>query len=395
MLRKDPKDIKQKELYYDKLTDQVYFFRGLLREIKADALTIYKNNFDKNKYQKKVIQDVKSVLTEKDIDLFKFYFDHLTTLRGDVLKGFAKKIVEHAQAETGIKPVYNIEIRAKSGNRGPIYKKKVHMDDKFLPESDINDELSSKPKLYLPEELLNKKNIEILSTKNLVEFYPSLILQDQTPKYTLIFRIKSGPREKEKIVDWILEVNREEFHYDGIGTTSVVPSNKFYDQAKLIKSLSDTNMSFKSEYRPTEEKNKYPDISHLFENWNENNMQKVIVQGDTIANYIKARKKGTFTDDDWKYFKKVLLAGAWIDHYFKNMRIESIVQTQKFFDWSEGPIGRDSDADIEGLYDDRRIAKRKYEHMNRKEGNIIAPSYSIAKYLDKRFDPVFPFRIRL
>ena len=245
---KQPSDIKRKELYYNILTDKMYEFRYLVEELKVDIIKSMGDSFDTVDYQKGVILNLVELIKKEEIDTLRTQFQNLSRIRGDVLSGFARRRIDQVlSSNPEYRPEYFLETRVKSSSNA-VYTKETQIGH-YFSEPEIDEEVKSRPENYIDTYALDGKSMSLISARNIVKFFSSKYIKLDTkkpllPRCQLMFRIKNGPRDMEKIVDWILQVDREEFHYDSIATFSIVPENSFYDHVKMIKNLSDEDMHF-------------------------------------------------------------------------------------------------------------------------------------------------------
>jgi len=392
------------ELYYDYLSNIFLTLKESIHLIKGYVLKdSSRDTFSSEDYQKEVITDIDSLLNKDDIEILSHYFELLQSVRASALIKHAHNKISNLTStypDLRVENYLSVRVILDSSSKDknafqcsddepekPMIYSKTTPVNNYLSEADIDFFLSKYPDSYLPNEVLCKP-FKILSANNLVHFFD----KNTFPKYIYSFRVKSGSREKEKITDWLLNVDRYKFHYDGIAAISVVPKMKFYDEIETVKNLSkslrpDMIGDFSVDYRPkkTNKPSKFPDIVELPKKWNKARMNKLINVGNYYFDIYKDKEYTALSDDEKKFSYKQLLAGAWIDNYAPQ-RMETIVLTHEFYKWfSTGMLSPDNYA-LNLMHD--RIEK----HKNYTIKHRPMPCDLIASHLDNKLSDIFKDR---
>ncbi len=250
------------------------------------------------------------------------------------------------------------------------YKQKMP-EEEFLKRQDrlrqkITRQLKEDTILPVFDKTPPNPKIEILYAQNVYELYkPDKRRKPNHPVRTLKFRVKSSQRELEKFVDWVTGV-RNDIHYDSIASIEIVPFKEFYDSPQLIRSISDPKY-FRVEYKNLPE-----------EMLSDGEFHRIIREGNELSKRILSQPVENRTIPEET--EKKLLKGIWIDHFFKGLPMETIVQVKEFHDWYLGPLGHDT------YYvknrDEKRMAKLNEAcliHTTQSLEDYFRPMYSVGK----------------
>ncbi|MFA5797574.1 MAG: hypothetical protein WC916_06105 [Candidatus Woesearchaeota archaeon] len=385
------------ELYYRFLTDQLELHKTIVNESIIDALNSPSPKTDMCVLQGKIIHQISEVIDADEIKKFSDNLNMYLGLREEILRGYITDRV----AQTSEKyPDCEIErymiVIAKHKSTGAVLAKETPVSA-FVSEETMRSNIIKDSTIYLPrvnsDEPASLADFNILQSVNAVAFvtsknksrrYIELDTERRYAKdyslesvlcglanhsvYLIISRVKTDEREAQKVTDMVIGV-RPDYHYDGIAEHIIVNSYRsMYDAVKEIHTLSN-KAPFRADYRPQGILPPYHNRSIITELINTNS---------TLSERIL--RTGQMTDAE----RKQLLSGIWVDHFRKNMRMESIIQLRPFYEWyTVGPIGH-----TKSFYA-RRLRERDASHHNVKYGSMRVDVDLIAKFLDAQYRDIF------
>jgi len=308
-----------------------------------------------SEYEKAVINELKEFFTKQEIHDFALKFPAFLEQREILLESYVHGRLRQEQQIHGGKIKKYLKLNLQNNLLNQNFS--VIIDTlSYIRDSALIHELELDPGLFIkninPEEykhvkLLHSQNIAVITTKSNGE------------KFKILSRSKRNKRELEKLVDSLTGI-RPEWAFDSIATLEIFPEHDFYKGIERIREFNKQNHNEKLKI----------DYRGIKSSYDSEDFKEIIREGNKIQNKISKNQKVTPEDN------KALLRGAWIDHYPKDVALETIVMIPKFYEWYTGPIGHDA------VFLQQRAEKRRENLKQRFCTQITA-------YLQKTFNELY------
>lgn len=348
---------KHKGVLFDSLNDDIKSnFKG--KVIPSSYIKMLPREVIRD-YELEVIGELKEFFTAGEFSDFSAKFPSFLNYRETLLRSYVEGRLNQEKARIK-RPVVSrfLSLEVHNEVSGQIYNEVTEVGE-YISDISLIEDIEKNPRSYLRKtKVQDFEAITLLNSQNVA------VIKDAVrgvEVFRMYSRVKRSKRELEKLTDSLTGM-RSEWPFDFIATTEIFNDKDFYKGIDRITEFNKTcgNSIFKIDYRG---------IKPVYD---KDDFDRIISQGNFVAYKLKKNPKRKISSDD----RSALLKGAWIDHYPKDMALETIVMVPKFYEWYTGPIGHSS------FFLKDRADSRRDKLI---EGNCAL----ITKYLESTFKSLY------